>query len=69
MSFLSLAQATALLGAWLMYPAQVPVSPRKEATKAMLSLVETDNGRTVDIRRGETVRDAIVTPRSRVAVT
>ena len=56
MSFPSLARATAPVGAWLMDPAQVPVSPRKKAPKAMLSLVETDNGRTVDIRRGETVR-------------
>ena len=56
MFFLSLARATAPAGAWLIYPARVPVSPRKKAPKAMLSLVETDNGRTVDIRRGETVQ-------------
>jgi inhibitor of cysteine peptidase len=52
--FLSLARVTVLAGAWLMYSAGA-VLPEK-ALKPMLSLAQTDNGRTVDIRLGETVR-------------
>src|SRR5262245_26326556 len=54
MSFLSLARATVLAGAWLMYSAGA-VFPER-ALKTMLSLAETDNDRTLDIRLGETVR-------------
>jgi inhibitor of cysteine peptidase len=54
MYFLSLARATMLAGASLMYSAGA-VLPEK-ALKTMLSLAETDNNRTVDIRLGETVR-------------
>src|SRR5258705_6196476 len=53
-NFLSLARATVLAGAWLMYSASA-VFP-EEAPKAMLLLAEKDNDRTVDIRLGETVR-------------
>jgi inhibitor of cysteine peptidase len=52
--FLSLARATVLAGAWLMYSAGA-VFP-EEALKTMRLLAETDNDRTVDIRLGETVR-------------
>src|SRR5258705_5417551 len=53
-NFLSLARATVLAGAWLMYSASA-VFP-EEAPKAMLLLAEKDNDRTVDIRLGETVK-------------
>jgi inhibitor of cysteine peptidase len=54
MSFLSLARATVLAGAWLMYSAGA-VSP-EEAVKTMLLLAQTDNDKTVDIRLRGTVR-------------
>ena len=54
---LSLARVTALAGAWLMYsPAAVFCAEAEKAPKTMLSLVETDNGRTIDIRPGEQVQ-------------
>jgi inhibitor of cysteine peptidase len=56
MDVLSLARATALAGAWLMCsPAAVSCAAAEEAPKTMLSLVEKDSGRTIDIRSGETV--------------
>src|SRR5262245_3111283 len=46
-----------LVGASFVYSASAGSSANAEETrKTMLSLVETDNGRTVDIRLGETVR-------------
>ena len=57
MYILSLARVTALVGAWLMYsPGAVSCADAEKAPKTMLSLVETDNDRTVDIRLGETVK-------------
>ncbi len=57
MYILSLARVTALVGAWLMYsPGAVSGADAEKAPKTMLSLVETDNDRTVDIHLGETVR-------------
>jgi len=47
----------ALVGAWLMYSPCAVSGPDPEKTpKTMLLLVEADNNRTVDIRRGEAVR-------------
>jgi inhibitor of cysteine peptidase len=57
MDFLSLARVTALVGACFMYSTgAVPRAYAEKASKAMLSLVETDNGRTVDIALGDTVQ-------------
>jgi inhibitor of cysteine peptidase len=57
MYILSFARVTALVGAWLMYPpGAVSCADAERATMTMLSLVETDNDRTVDIHLGETVR-------------
>jgi inhibitor of cysteine peptidase len=57
MRLLSLARMTALAGAWLVYaPAAVSGAEAEKAPKTMLSLVETDNGRTIDVRLGETVQ-------------
>jgi inhibitor of cysteine peptidase len=48
---------TALVGAWLVHSASaVPHAQAAEAAKAMMSLTETDNGRTIDVRLGDTVR-------------
>ena len=56
-TILSLARVTALVGAWFMYSAcPVFCAEAKKVPKTMLSLVETDNDRTVDVRVGETVR-------------
>jgi inhibitor of cysteine peptidase len=57
MDILSLARVTALAGAWLMCsPAAVFCANAEEAPRTMLSLVERDGGRTIDIRSGETVQ-------------
>jgi len=57
MYVLSVARVAALVGAWLMYsPGAVSCADAEKAPKTMLSLVETDNDRTVDIRLGETVK-------------
>jgi hypothetical protein len=54
---LSLARATALVGAWFMYSAgTVSCADAEKAPTTMLLLVEKDNDRTVDIRQGESVR-------------
>jgi inhibitor of cysteine peptidase len=53
----SLARMTALAGACLIYsPIAVSRAEAEKASKTMLSLVETDNGRTIDVRLGETVQ-------------
>jgi inhibitor of cysteine peptidase len=47
----------ALVGAWLMYSASAVLYVHAEkAPKAMLSLADTDNNRTVDVRLGDTVQ-------------
>jgi inhibitor of cysteine peptidase len=57
MDVLSLACVTALAGALLMCsPAAVFCANAEEAPQTMLSLVEADSGRTIDIRPGETVQ-------------
>ena len=54
---LSLARLIALVGATLICSHGAVCCPNpEEAPQAMLSLVESDNGRTVDIRLGESVR-------------
>jgi inhibitor of cysteine peptidase len=51
------ARMTALVGAWLMHsPGVVSFADTEKVPKAMFTLVETDNDRTVDIRVGDTVR-------------
>jgi inhibitor of cysteine peptidase len=55
--FLSLARVIALVGISLMYAHDAVCYPNpEEGPQAMLLLVENDNGRTVDIRVGESVR-------------
>jgi inhibitor of cysteine peptidase len=57
MNVVSLARMAALVGAWLMHsPAAVSCAEAEKAPKTMVSLTETDNGRTIDIRLGETVQ-------------
>jgi inhibitor of cysteine peptidase len=56
MYVLSVARVAALVGAWLMYSPGASCADAEKAPKTMLSLVETDNDRTVDIRLGEMVK-------------
>ncbi len=57
MRILSLAGMIALAGAWLaVAPAALSGAEAERAANRMLSLVETDNGRTIDVRLGETVQ-------------
>jgi inhibitor of cysteine peptidase len=57
MYVLSLARVTALVGAWLIYSAgAVSCADAERAPNTMLTLAQTDNDRTVDIRVGESVR-------------
>ena len=54
---LSLVRVPALVGAWLMYSTgAVPFAHAEKALNAMVSLAETDNDRTVDVRLGDTVQ-------------
>jgi len=57
MCLVSPVRASALMGACLMYfTSAVPYAHAEKAPNAMLSLAETDNGRTVDVRLGDTVQ-------------
>jgi inhibitor of cysteine peptidase len=57
MQILSLARIVALAAAWLVYAqANVSRAQAEEAPKTMVSLAEKDNGRTIDVRPGETVQ-------------
>jgi inhibitor of cysteine peptidase len=52
-----LARVAALAAAWLLVaPAAGSPAEVEKAPKTMVSLVETDNGRTIDVRPGETVQ-------------
>jgi inhibitor of cysteine peptidase len=56
LSVLSFAKAAALAGMWFIHaPCALPCAHTVKA-KPMITLVETDNDRTVDLRLGETVR-------------
>jgi inhibitor of cysteine peptidase len=57
MRFLSLARLTALVGVWLMHSASAVSFPDHEHPRpTMLLIGESDNGRTLDIGLGESVR-------------
>jgi inhibitor of cysteine peptidase len=56
----SLTRVTALLGAWLMYSSSAGFAAEAgKAPSAMVFLTETDSGRTVDVRLGDTVQVAL----------
>ena len=60
MCFWSLTRVTALLGAWLMYSSSAGSPPTPERLRTtMVSLADTDNGRTVNVHLGDTVQVAL----------
>ncbi len=57
MYVLSFARVAVLVGTWLMYSAGAAYCAHHEkAPRAMLLIVESDNGRTVDLHVGQSVR-------------